>query len=298
MDTQDIEFAGAGVVLSGTAAFPGAAEAGPGVVLVGGSGPADRHNDGFFDALRGHLTAAGVAVLAYDKRGAGSSTGAWATATVNDLAEDAAAAVAVLQAHPRVVPGGVGVLGHSEGGWVGLRLCAGQHTVRHLIFNSCPSVSFLESEIFALTRAGAGWDTAADLYQQLAAAVRYGHEYQQGHRILAAHQREPWYAAVQAEGFSLDATAWSQLRAWADYDPHDDLVQLTTPALAIFGEHDPLAPVHESAARYQQTAAQAGRRQEIKMFPGADHRLRVGTDFAAGYLASLSTWCHEHAGGD
>ena len=59
VDTEDIEFAGAGVVLSGTAAFPGAAEACPGVVLVGGSGPADRHNDGFFDALWGHLTAAG-----------------------------------------------------------------------------------------------------------------------------------------------------------------------------------------------------------------------------------------------
>jgi len=38
------------------------------------------------------LASTGVAVLAYDKRGAGKSTGAWATATVEDLAHDAAAA--------------------------------------------------------------------------------------------------------------------------------------------------------------------------------------------------------------
>ena len=82
--------------------FDDAAGACPGVILVGGSGPSDRHNGGFFDALRTHLADAGVAVLTYDKRGAGKSTGEWASATVDDLAHDAAAAVAVLQAHPRV----------------------------------------------------------------------------------------------------------------------------------------------------------------------------------------------------
>jgi pimeloyl-ACP methyl ester carboxylesterase len=71
------------------------------LVLVGGSGPSDRHNDGFFDALRAHLASTGVAVLAYDKRGTGKSTGARAAATVEDLAHDAAAAVAALQGPPQ-----------------------------------------------------------------------------------------------------------------------------------------------------------------------------------------------------
>lgn len=102
MNTEEITFPGAGVHLSGSITCPGTAGACPGVVLIGGSGPSDRHNDGFFDALRTHLAGAGVAVLAYDKRGAGKSTGAWAAATVDDLAYDAAAAVAALQALPRV----------------------------------------------------------------------------------------------------------------------------------------------------------------------------------------------------
>ena len=57
-----------------------------GVVLIGGSGPTDRHNGGYFDALAEHLLAAGVAVLRYDKRGAGESGGDWASANVDQLA--------------------------------------------------------------------------------------------------------------------------------------------------------------------------------------------------------------------
>src|SRR5580693_1244391 len=116
--------------------MPGPASPSPGIVLIGGSGPSDRHNDGFFDLLRDHLAQAGVAVLAYDKRGTGRSAGDWATATVDDLAADATAAVAALQAHPQVTPGTVGVLGHSEGGWVALRLGARPGAPRHLIINS------------------------------------------------------------------------------------------------------------------------------------------------------------------
>ena len=71
METEEIAFPGAGVRLSGTVTCPDAADPCPGVVLIGGSGPSDRHNDGFFDTLRAHLASAGVAVLAYDKRGAG-----------------------------------------------------------------------------------------------------------------------------------------------------------------------------------------------------------------------------------
>jgi hypothetical protein len=42
-----------------------------GVVMIGGSGPADRTNDGYFDAYRVALARHGVAGLRYDKRGVG-----------------------------------------------------------------------------------------------------------------------------------------------------------------------------------------------------------------------------------
>jgi pimeloyl-ACP methyl ester carboxylesterase len=293
VETEEIAFPGAGVHLSGSITCPDTASACPGVVLVGGSGPSDRHNDGFFDALRTHLGSAGVAVLAYDKRGAGKSTGTWAAATVDDLAHDASAAVAALQAHPRVTAGAVGVLGHSEGGWVALRLCARLGTPRHLIVNSCPAVSFAESEAFALTTAGAEPGPAAALLQQLTAAARAGCSYQQGQQIIAAYQHEPWHPLLSAGGFTLDSTTWAQLTAWADYDPYDDLARLKTPTLAIFGENDPLVPVRTSIARYEETAARTARFQQIRIFPGAGHRMQVTAGFAPGYLTQLSTWCRD-----
>jgi pimeloyl-ACP methyl ester carboxylesterase len=263
------------------------------VVLVGGSGPSDRHNDGFFDELRAHLTNAGVAVLAYDKRGAGRSTGTWAAATVDDLAHDAAAAVAALRDHPGVAADAVGILGHSEGGWVALRVCARLGTPRHLIMNSCPAVSFIESEIFALDTAGAEPDAAAALLHQLAAAARAGHTPEQGQQIVAAYQHEPWHSLLGADGFTLDDATWAQLTAWGDYDPFDDLTRLETPTLAIFGAEDPLVPVRASVERCEQTAARAGRRQQTLLFPGASHRLQVTSGFAPGYLTRLSAWCHD-----
>jgi uncharacterized protein len=293
VDTREIAFSGSGARLSGTITCPDAAGAWPGVVLVGGSGPSERHNGGFFDVLRTHLAGTGVAVLAYDKRGAGKSAGAWATATVDDLADDAAAAVTALQAHPGVAASAVGILGHSEGGWVALRLCARLGTPRHLILNSCPAVSFAESEISALTAAGAEPGAAAALMRQLTTAAQAGRTVQHGQQIIAAYQHEPWYPLLSADGFILDSTTWAQLTAWAGYDPSGDLTRLTTPTLAILGENDPLVPVRASVERYQQTATRAGRHQQTLVYPGADHRLQVTAGLAPGYLTRLSAWCHD-----
>jgi predicted enzyme related to lactoylglutathione lyase len=96
---------------------------------------------------------------------------------------------------------------------------------------------------------GAERDVAARLLAQLARAAQAGYGYQEGQRIIATCEDEPWYLALAAGGFHLDASTWSQLRAWGDYDPGPDLDRLTTPALAIFGSNDPLVPVQTSIAR-------------------------------------------------
>lgn len=292
---DDVSFTGVGARLHGTVTCPDGMPPVPGVVLIGGSGPADRHNDGLFDVLRNHLVQAGVAVLAYDKRGVGESTGAWSNATVDELAGDAAAAVACLQAQPLVAEDAVGVLGHSEGGWVALRLGVQLATLRHVIANSCPAVSFLDAEVFWLTRAGAGARVAAKLYRQLSSAARAGAGVAQGRQVFTSFEQQPWYAAALGN-FTLDADTWAQLRVWADYDPYPDLIRLTTPTLAILGASDSLVPVAASVAVYQQTAARAARAQHIAVLPGADHRLRTAAgEFAAGYLELLSNWCADRA---
>ncbi len=96
MRVSDIGFDSVGARLGGTVWSPDDPVSTPAVVLVGGSGPTDRSNGGYFDRLREALVGAGVVILGYDKRGAGDSTGDWAVATVDELAADACAAVRVV----------------------------------------------------------------------------------------------------------------------------------------------------------------------------------------------------------
>lgn len=170
MRVSDARFDSVDARLSGTVWSPDEAAAAPGVVLVGGSGPTDRSNGGYFNGLRDALVAAGVVVLGYDKRGAGDSTGDWGSATVDVLAADASAAVQVLADLPGVDRRRVGLFGHSEGGWVALRACA-VHRCSFLILNACPAVPFLDAGVYALTHAGIDSRGARHLYEKLRAAA-------------------------------------------------------------------------------------------------------------------------------
>lgn len=299
MHVEHVEFSGAGSRLRGTLSAPDPRGRFPGLVLIGGSGPSDRHNDGLFDALRGHFNRAGVAVLAYDKRGVGASTGNWETATVDDLATDAAAAAQTLRGHRQVAEGRIGVLGHSEGGWVALRVAAQQATGIHLILNSCPAVAFLESEIFALTSGGLSSSeavAAGALLHRLTKAAEAGEGLAAGRQIVAAALSQPWYPKLHEAGFALDETAWNQLRSWGSHDPIHDLSRNTAPTLAVLGAGDPLIPVPATVDQYEASARTAGRQHRTIVFPDAGHRLQPpsGGGFVPGYLNDLSNWIHEH----
>lgn len=116
----------AAVALSATLTVPSEAAAGPvpAVVLVCGSGPHTRNQNVFghdvFWVLADHLTRAGVAVVRYDKRGVGTSTGTFKGSTPVDFASDAAAVVKWLHAGAKDVfqASSVGIVGHSEGALV------------------------------------------------------------------------------------------------------------------------------------------------------------------------------------
>ena len=122
---QDVSFNNdrAPVKLAGTFSVPNGQGPFPAVLLIAASGPEgrDENADGHlvFVVLADHLLRQGVAVLRYDKRGVGASTGDFDKATFDDLVSDAAAAFRYLKSRPEVDPHRVGVIGHSEGGSIG-----------------------------------------------------------------------------------------------------------------------------------------------------------------------------------
>jgi pimeloyl-ACP methyl ester carboxylesterase len=112
----------AGVKQAGTLTVPRGPGPFPAVVLLSGSGPQDRDETILghkpFLVIADYLTRRGVAVLRLDDRGVGGSTGDTFQATIDDETEDALAAVAFLKTRKEIDPRKVGLIGHSEGGYV------------------------------------------------------------------------------------------------------------------------------------------------------------------------------------
>ncbi|HSP91086.1 MAG TPA: alpha/beta fold hydrolase, partial [Vicinamibacterales bacterium] len=124
-------------VLDGTLTLPEGKGPFPAVVLITGSGAQNRDEEIFghkpFLVLADHLTRHGLAVLRYDDRGVGKSTGDFASATSEDFAGDAWAAWQALGARPDIDPKRVGLVGHSEGGVIAPMLAAAHPEVAFVV---------------------------------------------------------------------------------------------------------------------------------------------------------------------
>ncbi|WP_025762236.1 alpha/beta hydrolase family protein [Dyadobacter tibetensis] len=110
------------ITLLGTLTLPNKEGNFPVVILITGSGPQDRNIEVFghkpFLVIADYFTRQGLAVLRYDDRGIGKSTGSFMTATSQDFASDAISALNYLKTRSEINVQKIGLLGHSEGGLV------------------------------------------------------------------------------------------------------------------------------------------------------------------------------------
>ena len=108
------------VKLAGTLTVPKSSTPCPAAILISGSGPQDRDETLLdhkpFWIIADHLSRHGVAVLRFDDRGTGASTGNFQAATSEDFARDVEAAFQFLTMDPRIEKKATGLIGHSEGG--------------------------------------------------------------------------------------------------------------------------------------------------------------------------------------
>jgi uncharacterized protein len=137
------------IVLAGTLTRPPGPGPFPAVVLISGSGAQDRDDTGGgvrpFRVLADALTGAGFAVLRCDDRGVGGSAGDYPASTYDDLTSDVLAEVSFLANRPDVDPARIGLLGHSEGGYLApLAVSRSQDMVAFVVLLSPPAVSGTE----------------------------------------------------------------------------------------------------------------------------------------------------------
>ncbi|QKV80391.1 S9 family peptidase [Amycolatopsis sp. Hca4] len=301
---RDVTFSSTGVVLAGTLTVPNRGVPAPGVVMVGGSGPSDRSNDGFFLPIRRQLVEAGLVVLSYDKRGVGGSSGDWLEATIDDFAFDAVAALDFLRAQPGVHAESAGLFGHSEGGWVVL-CAAAREEVPWVVTNGCPGMTPAVQDRHALAtalRATAGVtsddaDVTLAAFDRLVEAGRRGADFTEATRLVRSFPVPAAAEDLFKEYWSeVDASLWEFTKRKQDHDPIPDMLRLRCPYLATFGGADELVPVADSISMFAAAACHSDRDPRatltVEVFPHADHRVQVngGAALASGYVETLARW--------
>jgi pimeloyl-ACP methyl ester carboxylesterase len=315
---EDVAFANGGVRLAGQLISPTSAGRHPAIILVHGSGPQNRESMlPFARFLVGH----GVAVLGYDKRGVGASTGDWYSETIEDLASDVVAAFNYLKTRSDIDPRQIGLLGISQAGWVMPLAAIRAKDIAFLISISGAGVPVAETvldqarnemmlgntplpvidQIIALmklelefARTGQGWETYIATRQKLAAMAK----------AAGADWPPP-------EGFpeTRDDKYWGYMRRLYFYDPVPALRQLTAPTLAIFGELDANIVAPKNSAAWDALLKAAGNRDyTIRILPKANHvqfEAKTGSTteiptlrgFVPEYSTTVQDWLAHHITG-
>lgn len=143
----------AGITLAGTLTIPQSDKPVPAVLLISGMGPNDRDYTMFsghklFAVLAEHLVHHGIAVLRYDKRGVGKSTGTFDTnLTSKDLAGDALAGIAYLKTRPEINVGQIGLIGHSEGGLIASMIAAQSPDIAFVILMAAAVATSIDNVV-------------------------------------------------------------------------------------------------------------------------------------------------------
>ena len=274
-----------GTHISATLTVPEFGEQVAGMVMVRGRGCARRLNykPRFFAQY-------GIAVLTYDKRGAGESEGDCETFTLENLTDDAIAALEYLAEHPKVDPDKVGFLGESAGAWT--IQAAAERQRQHdanpqaafLMTWIGPSTSILQQQISSASTYGEAVGLSEEQQQILADVSRIISDatlsdeaaFYQLDRIRRAAEAEGWLD----QGFGPDdipRTREDMPKLWLrrfSYDPEPFLQDLgDLPYLAVFGAKDPIVPLEENVEALQNTGSDV----EIVVLEESGH----GYDFDA-----------------
>jgi pimeloyl-ACP methyl ester carboxylesterase len=251
---EEVTFGGGtqGNLLAGTLTLPKGEGPFPAVLLIAGSGPQDRDeslaNHRPFLLMADALTRKGIAVLRYDKRGVGKSTGNPDTATTMDLAADAQAALAFLKSRKEIDGSRIGLIGHSEGAIIAPYIVGRSKEVRWLVLLAAPATTgekTLLNQSELIGRAGGLSD------EQLEASLGFD----QAAYALVRKEKDPnalaekLVALVKESGLDAalpPAALETQLRMLAspwfrfflDYDPLPNLKAVNCPVLALYGQKD------------------------------------------------------------
>jgi uncharacterized protein len=296
---EDIQFANGDVRLAGTLIAPITAAKHPAVILVHGSGPATREQILPFARF---LIRHGLAVLSYDKRGVGGSTGDWNTASFEDLAGDVVTAFEYLKTRVEIDGSQIGLLGVSQAGWVMPLAGVRAKDMAFLISVSGAAVPGTETTIDHAQREMTASGMKPQVVEQILGIMKLQYhfartgqgwdEYASGRDRLAARIGSP----PDTFPGTPDHPYWQFIRRLYFYDPAPTIRQLQVPTLALFGELDNNILAEKNKTAWEAALKEARNRDyTLRILPKANHMQLEAKAGNNAEMVSLQRFVPEYA---
>jgi pimeloyl-ACP methyl ester carboxylesterase len=274
----------ADVTLAGTLTFPSGDRRYPAVVLITGSGPQNRDEE-----IRGHkpflvladyLTRSGIAVLRYDDRGVGESTGSFQGSTSYDFAEDAVAAVEYLKTRPEINHEQIGLIGHSEGGLIAPMIASENSEISFIVLMAGPGLRgdkvLLEQKSLIEAQMGIPQVAIDRNYEIFTGAYNMiiGHQEGDLKEKLTNYFREKYGKGLPQDQLNniVAQLANPWMVGFIKADPARYLPGVSCPVLAINGAKDLQVPSKENLKAIEKQVKSGGNTAvTTKEFPGLNH---------------------------
>jgi uncharacterized protein len=279
--SQSVVFENAGAVLRGTLYRPAVPGRVPAIVAfhAAGVGAADA---AVYAHLRQGLPAIGVAVLVYDRRGTGQSTGKL-NVSYETLADDGIAGARVIARLTSIDPNRIGYWGLSQGGWLAVFAAQRDPHAAFAVSVSAPLVTPEAQMEFAMAnRLRVNGYPQSDVDAMLAARKAWI-GYLRGNvprstavAALSKIDTKPWFELMylpSAKNLTANP-ADSSVRKQLDDDPLAALERVRVPVLFVYGGRDPWIPVAVTVDRLRPLMRMKSN-VEYAVVAGADHDMRL-----------------------
>jgi uncharacterized protein len=276
---HELKFASGDAELSGTAYLPDEGDRLPAVVVLHAASEPVRQAR-LYEHLREGLPRVGFAVLLFDRRGAGGSTGN-PDVDYDGLAADALAGQTALGQTPRVDIERIGFWGISQGGWIAMLamnrsrypafgvavstpLCSVARQMDFACSNLLRVRGFESSEVEEMQHARGGWLDYLRGKRSLDSAAAQ----------IRAIQNKPWFDLAFMPPVERLEESDGSLRE-LDFAPFDVIQKIQAaraPLLLMFGGRDPWVPVGESVSWLERAVGKPSTIEHV-IIPRANHEM-------------------------
>ncbi len=329
-NSEEVTFTNGDITFAGTLTIPKSEGKHPAVVMITGSGPQNRDEEllGFkpFKIIADYLTRNGIAVLRYDDRGVGGSTGkSVSESTSEEFAGDVLEAVKFLKTRSDINPKQIGLIGHSEGGIVAplaaveskdaafIVLIAGtgvkgidiikEQSALIMRAENTPEEDIkenieLQDKLYKVLESNGDMEV---LREELKKAVIKSYDDLPEEQKKAITDKDEYVKSMVDLQLKQFESPW--MKYFLLYNPAPTLEKVTCPVLMLFGELDLQVPPSQNKELMEKALEKGGNKDfKTVVMPKANHLFQSATtgspneyaklpkEFVPGFLDTIKNW--------